>query len=569
LKLFKPAFVAITAATIFFVLCATVFAAPLICIDPGHGGKDSGARSPDFKIDPSTNEITFISDGTTNTASAAGYIDGEINFTGLPNRIDSTTGNLKLWESDANLDISLRLRDLVRNGGYNICITRNKDCSVNTPAADINKDGSINRTDELLARCVVANNANATIFVSVHNNAYTTQTAHGTETYHYPGSTSGALLATYIQDELIKQVSTYDRGVKSASFTVLNGTNMPAVLVEGAFISNPDEVKLLLSPTFRQKMAQGVFNGIDKYLLTTLPRIAGSDRYETAVYISKEGWDSASTVILAKGDDFPDALAGAPLAYKYDAPMLLTGSSSLNSKTSDEIKRLKATRCIILGGTGAISDTVKSELEGMGLSVKRIAGNNRFETASEIAKEVDSSSQTAIITSGLNFPDALSISSYATKNQIPILLVPKDEVTADVKLVLSTLEITRTIIVGGTGAVSQDIENWLTDNNYNPEKRISGANRFETSALIAGEYFFAPTCAYVATGADFPDALSAACFAAKKNAPIVLVEKDSLPTDISSYIRDYASGLEEVILLGGNVPITDDVVREICAALYF
>jgi len=555
LKLFKPTFAVITAVTMtLLLLCGTVFAAPLVCIDPGHGGIDPGARSSDFKIDPSTNEITFISDGTTNTASAAGYIDGEINpFTGLPNRIDSTK-NLKLWESDANLDISLKLRGLMEDAGYRTLMTRDDDISRSLPE-----------------RYNIANNERANIFVSVHNNGFRLPTANGAETWYYPGSLLGELLANCIQDELMEQISTYNRGVKSRDdLAVLNNTYMPAVLVEGAFVTNFEEAKLLLSPDFRRSIARGIYNGIDKYFLTTLPRIAGNDRYETAVCISEKGWDSASTVILARGDDFPDALAGAPLAYKYNAPILLTGSSSLNSKTSDEIKKLKATRCIILGGTGAISDTVKSELEIiMGPnSVDRIDGANRYETASEIAKEVDPVSKTAIIASGLNFPDALSISSYAAKNQVPILLVPNDRVTADVESVLSTRGITKTIIVGGTGAVSQDIEDWLRNNSYNPE-RISGANRFETSALIAGEYFSAPTCAYVATGADFPDALSAACLAAKKSAPIVLVEKDSLPTDISSYIRVYASGLEEVILLGGNVPITDDVVREICAALYF
>ncbi len=558
MKLFRPAFAIISVAMIFLLLCATAFAAPLICIDPGHGGSDPGATSSNptnfgFVIDPSTYKITFISDGTTNTA--AGYIKNEINpITKLPNRVNSLN-NLELWESDANLDISLKLKNLIKNAGYGTLMTRETDVYIPISSKYV------------IDRCDIANNARAAIFVSVHNNAHTTQTAHGTETWHYPGSTLGTLLATYIQSELIKQISIHNRGVKSTyDFGVLNGTNMPAVLVEGAFVSNPDEARLLLSPTFRQSMALGIFNGIDKYFLTTLPRIAGGDRYETAVCVSKEGWDLASTVILARGDDFPDALAGASLAYKYDAPILLTGSSSLNSKTLDEIKRLQATKCIILGGTGAISSVVESQLKSIDLSVDRIAGNNRYETASKIAKIVGSPSKTAVIASGLNFPDALSISSYAAKNQIPILLVPKDGVTIDVESMLSSLEITKTIIVGGTSAVSQDIENWLTKNNYNPE-RISGADRFMTSALIAKKYFSAPTCAYVATGADFPDALSGACLAAKKCAPIVLVEKDSLPPDVSSYIRVYASDLEEVFLLGGSGPISDDVARQIARLL--
>jgi len=255
LKLFKPTFAAITAVTMtFLLLCGTVFAAPLVCIDPGHGGKDPGATSSNsanfgFVIDSSTGVITFISDGTTNTAEAAGYIDGDTNrFTGLPNRINSA-GNLELWESDANLDISLKLNALMKSEGYGTLMTREIDVYLT-----------------LNERCNIANNARANIFVSVHNNAYTTQTAHGTETYHYPGSLLGELLANCIQDELMEQIPTYNRGVKSTyDFGVLNGTNMPAVLVEGAFVTNFEDARLLLSLAFRQKMAQGIFNGIDKY----------------------------------------------------------------------------------------------------------------------------------------------------------------------------------------------------------------------------------------------------------------------------------------------------------------
>lgn len=253
-SIIKTVIVAFFVVMIVLIFSGMVVAIGLVCIDPGHGGRDPGATSSNsanfgFVIDLSTYEITFISDGTTNTASAVGYVDGEINsITGLPNRINSA-GNLELWESDANLDISLRLRDMLVNEGHETLMTRDSDIY-----------------PTLTDRCDIANNANATIFVSVHNNAYTTETANGTETYHFPGSFFGELLANCIQDELMEQISTYDRGVKSEDdFRVLNGTNMPAVLVEGAFISNPNEAKLLLTPTFRQNIAQGIFNGIEKY----------------------------------------------------------------------------------------------------------------------------------------------------------------------------------------------------------------------------------------------------------------------------------------------------------------
>ncbi|MBS4031759.1 MAG: cell wall-binding repeat-containing protein [Clostridiales bacterium] len=86
-------------------------------------------------------------------------------------------------------------------------------------------------------------------------------------------------------------------------------------------------------------------------------RIFGSDRFLTAVEVSKTGWQQAETVVLARADEYADALAGAPLAYKYNAPILLTLKDSLNKSARDEITRLKATRVIILGGSQAVSDS--------------------------------------------------------------------------------------------------------------------------------------------------------------------------------------------------------------------
>ncbi len=554
LKLSKPVFAVLSVATIFFLLGGVVLAAPLFCVDPGHGGRDPGAKSSDFKIYTQTGLIEFrLTPGTTGTAALAGFVEGETNpFTRLPNRVNPKTGNLRLFEKDANLDISLRLKSLLDAAGYSSIMTRDSDIYLT-----------------LQERCDIANNAGTKIFVSIHNNSVlNNSTAKGTETYNFPGSSIGKLLATCIQEEVVKEVATLDRGVKEKSFFVLTYTNMPAALIECAFVSNTENLKLLLTPDFRQKLAQGIFKGLERYILTSLPRISGANRYATAACISKEGWATSSTVILARGDDFPDALAGAPLAYKFNCPILLTNSTFLSAETEAEIQRLGATEVVILGGTGAISSAVEKKLTNMGLKRRRIAGKNRFETASLIAKEIGSSSQTAVIASGLNFPDALAISSYAAKIGAPILLSRETTLTAETISTLASLGITNTIVVGGTGVISPSVETYLSQNGHNPV-RIGGANRFETSALIAYTYFQSPSIAYVATGTDFPDALAAAPLAAKRNAPLVLVEKEKLPASVSDYIRAYAANLQGVYLLGGEGPISAEVARRICAILYF
>ncbi len=104
-------------------------------------------------------------------------------------------------------------------------------------------------------------------------------------------------------------------------------------------------------------------------------RLSGLNRFETATAISQEGWlNGADTVVLARGYDFPDALAGTTLAYQLDAPMLLTHDTNLTSTTKTEILRLKAKKVILLGSSDAISPEVEKELKGMGLQVNRIGG---------------------------------------------------------------------------------------------------------------------------------------------------------------------------------------------------
>src|SRR5699024_10146101 len=120
----------------------------------------------------------------------------------------------------------------------------------------------------------------------------------------------------------------------------------------------------------------------------TINRIAGDIRYNTAIEISEAGWNTSDTVILARGEEYADSLAGVPLAHKIDAPILLTPTDELWEQTMDEIGRLKASNVIILGGTDAVDKNVETTLKEKGLDVERIAGKDRFRTAEKIANRI-------------------------------------------------------------------------------------------------------------------------------------------------------------------------------------
>lgn len=153
-------------------------------------------------------------------------------------------------EKDVVLDISLRLGKKLSKHGAKVILTRADDNAVT-----------------LQNRVVTANQAKADIFVSIHVNGNENPNAHGTETYHYPGSAPSQTFAGMVQKKLIEALNRRNRGVKTASFYVLRYTSMPAILVEVAFITNREEEKLLSDAVFREKTADALFAGIIEYVL--------------------------------------------------------------------------------------------------------------------------------------------------------------------------------------------------------------------------------------------------------------------------------------------------------------
>ncbi len=174
----------------------------IIALDPGHGGTSSGAVGPSG-----------------------------------------------LKEKDVVLEIALRAAAKLQKKGAVIVLTREDDSTVT-----------------LQKRVEVSNDAKANLFVSIHANGHENELANGTETYYYPGSIQGRLLAEAIQQEMLASLGRRDRGVKTAAFYVIRYTLMPAVLAEAAFITNREEERLLADPIFRQKAADAIVAGIMRYL---------------------------------------------------------------------------------------------------------------------------------------------------------------------------------------------------------------------------------------------------------------------------------------------------------------
>ncbi|MDR7073201.1 cell wall-binding repeat-containing protein [Fictibacillus barbaricus] len=274
-------------------------------------------------------------------------------------------------------------------------------------------------------------------------------------------------------------------------------------------------------------------------------RLAGKNRFEVAVNIAEKGFASDSSsniVILANHDAFADALAASPLAYKYNAPILLTQADKLTTETKNEIVKLKPDEVIIVGGSGSVTNKVFNDVDSLVNKVRRISGKDRFEVSFNIANELQGT-ETAIVANGLNFPDALAIAPYAARNKFPILLTIPNRLPAKTNDALEGVK--KTIVVGGPASVSNDVYKQLP----NPI-RIGGKNRFEVSTNIIKDLGLTANQAFLATGLTFADALTGSVLAAKNNAPLLLTGRDRLPETVSTLVKE--KGTLQMTILGGN-----------------
>ncbi|MGY3715207.1 cell wall-binding repeat-containing protein [Sutcliffiella cohnii] len=280
-------------------------------------------------------------------------------------------------------------------------------------------------------------------------------------------------------------------------------------------------------------------------------RIAGKSRYETAATISSYGWESgADTVVIATGRNFPDVLAGTPLAFQLEAPILLTRPTTLTEDTIKEIKRLGAKKAILLGGKTAITESVEKELRELGVTIDRISGASRADTAVEISKKLNSF-DSAIIVDGMNFPDAIAIAPYAAREGIPIFLTQRGSINDATKAQLRKAK--DIYIIGGKNAVSDEI---MIDWNA---KRISGPTRYATVAAIVKEFSFNKHVTYVATGQEYADALTGSVVAAWESAPVLLVPKKNIP----EVLKEVYNENTYTIIIGGESAVPSEVIKEL------
>lgn len=286
-----------------------------------------------------------------------------------------------------------------------------------------------------------------------------------------------------------------------------------------------------------------IFNFNSAAAATVTPKIAGSDRIETAIKASQRTFSAGRTskVVLVNGWTSADLISAISLAKKENAPILLSRPTTLDSRNLQEINRLGAKKVFIVGGTSVVSSQIQANLRNRGLTVIRFDGRNRYQTNQKINDYVFGNSTKAVdqvmIVNGQSETDALAGAAYAYQKNIPIIL--SDSAGTVATQALKNYRYRQAIILGNTSSLSSKLDKIARST------RISGADRYQLSWNTHRKLFSGRTKAIIATGETAADVIGSLSLA-QNGSNIVLVKNSifDLPTDIFT---------QRTLIVGGSI----------------
>lgn len=319
-------------------------------------------------------------------------------------------------------------------------------------------------------------------------------------------------------------------------------------------------------------------------------RIHGDDRYGTAAAVAAEYPDGADVVYVASGADFADALTArdhagatpgdAPLGDNLwlegqdggtAAPVLLVTETHLPQATRAALTDLGPSTIIIVGGESSVDDGVASDLAEYADDVQRLAGENRYETAAAVAERWEPGHSVVFLASGepgadasTGGADALTGGAVATRANAPVLLTRSDLLPAATASALAELAPSSVVIVGGTQAVNEDVAAAVSE--IVPDtRRVAGEDRYQTAELLAERFERDLDRVFVATGDDYPDALTGSALAGFEGGPLLLTKPDQAPASTDAALNRLSP--QGIAVLGGEAAVHQDVVEDLQESL--
>jgi putative cell wall-binding protein len=318
----------------------------------------------------------------------------------------------------------------------------------------------------------------------------------------------------------------------------------------------------------------------------TYPDLAGypNDRYGTAAAVAEQAFPAgASTVYVASGANFPDALGAGAAAGKAGGPVLLVTPTSIPAAIAHELTALHPSTIYVVGGTASVSDAVKKGLEAFATTVTRLDSatypdlsgypNDRYGTDAAVVEQAFPTAPTVYIASGANFPDALGAGAAAIKADAPVLLVRPTAIPPAIAHELTALNPSKIYVVGGPASVSAAVMTALGSHGATvmrldvaayPDLSGYPNDRYGTDAAITEQAFGGTaTTVYVASGANFPDALGADAAAGAAGGPVLLVSATSTPAAIAHELSVLKP--TTIYIVGGAASVSDAVLVAVAA----
>jgi putative cell wall-binding protein len=540
---------------------------------------DSGAVLPEnstFSGGVGSFSVTFSSAGSkhvtvTDTSSSISGTSGSVNVTqstthlsataaatatagssfvvtvkaldGSGNVVTGYSGTVKLTSSDSAA--ALPPNSTLSSGQRAFTVTLKTSGSHTVTATDTAKSGLSGTT----AAIVVAPGATTHLLVTAPSSA---------------AAGLSFLVAVTAKDAYQNTVTTYGGTVHLTSTDTSASLNSNAKLTSG-FGNFSATLRTLGTRTVKAtdtvtSSITGTSGSITVVARTSPIRAAGSDRIGTAVAVSQLNFPSggAGAVVLARSDDFPDALVAAPLAATTRAPLLFVQGASLPTVTRVEISRVLGAHgtVYLIGSTSAIPASVETTLQSLGYTTVRVGGSDRYATAVAVANVLGGRT-TVFLATGINFPDALSAGPAAAHTGGVVLLTDGSSMPSITRSYLNA-HVGTVYAVGGPAAAADG-----------GAIRVVGADRNSTAAVVASTFFPAPLTLGIASGATFADAMSGGAYLARLGGPILLTYPTSLPASTSNYLSAVRSSLASSSLFGGSAAISTGVQTTIDQLLGF
>lgn len=287
--------------------------------------------------------------------------------------------------------------------------------------------------------------------------------------------------------------------------------------------------------------------------------LSGATRFETAIGISKEGWPNGSNkVIIVNAEAVIDGVIATPLATTYDAPILITNSSSMPDSIKSELKRLNPRDVIIVGDQKSVSKNVENQIKSTtNSSILRLNGGNRYDTSLLIAKEIDKYhdvNKVYMANAYAGEVDALTIAAKAGQDKQPIILTDKNSIPSGIYSWLKSENLDTAYFIGGEDSIAVDIIHKMADitpkhvndpENSIYKNRISGKDRHETNAKVIERFYpdSSLDAMLVAESNVLVDAITAGPLGASLNSPILITPTTYVSAYHETNLKNKSAGV--------------------------